>query len=57
VRYSLSRRRLTESAASEAGVLQIGNYRFLRGLATAKIDRDADSGGYWEPNVWMHHAV
>jgi hypothetical protein len=36
---------------------QSGNYRFLRGLATVKIDRDADSGSYWEPNVWIHHAV
>jgi hypothetical protein len=36
---------------------QSGDYWFPRGLATLEIDRDADSGRYWEPNVWMHHAV
>lgn len=34
-----------------------GDYWFPGGLATVEIDRDADSGSYWEPNVWMHHAV
>jgi hypothetical protein len=34
-----------------------GDYWFPGGLATVKIDRDADSGSYWEPNVWMHHPV
>ncbi len=36
---------------------QSGDYWFPGGLATVEIDRDADSGNYWEPNVWMHHAV
>jgi hypothetical protein len=36
---------------------QSGDYWFPRGLAKLEIDRDADSGRYWEPNVWMHHAV
>ena len=34
-----------------------GDYWFPGGLATVKIDRDADRGSYWEPNVWMRHAV
>jgi hypothetical protein len=34
-----------------------GDYWFPAGLATVAIDRDADRGRYWEPNVWMHHAV
>jgi hypothetical protein len=34
-----------------------GEYWFPHGLATVAIDREADSGHYWEPNVWMHHAV
>lgn len=32
-----------------------GIYVFPRGLATVEIDREADVGTYWEPNVWMHH--
>ena len=32
-------------------------YWFPRGLATVAIDRDADCGVYWEPNVWMRHQV
>jgi hypothetical protein len=36
---------------------QSGDYWFPGGLATLEIDREADSGSYWEPNVWMHHAV
>jgi len=34
-----------------------GDYWFPGGLATVAIDRDADAGRYWEPNVWMHHAL
>jgi GNAT superfamily N-acetyltransferase len=34
-----------------------GEYWFPDGLATVTIDRDADRGGYWEPNVWMRHAA
>jgi hypothetical protein len=32
-----------------------GDYVFPEGLATVTIDRDADHGSYWEPNVWMIH--
>ena len=34
-----------------------GAYWFPGGLTTLTIDRDADRGTYWEPNVWMRHAV
>ena len=34
-----------------------GDYWFPGGLAPVTIDRDADSGRYWEPNVWMRHKV
>jgi len=33
------------------------SYWFPRGLATVEIDREEDRGTYWEPNVWMHHAL
>jgi hypothetical protein len=33
-----------------------GEYVFPRGLATLAVDREADVGRYWEPNVWMRHA-
>ena len=32
-----------------------GDYVFPHGLAPVAIDRDADRGSYWEPNVWMVH--
>ena len=32
-----------------------GDYVFPEGLATVRIDREADLGSYWEPNVWMIH--
>lgn len=32
-----------------------GDYVFPHGLAPVTIDRDADLGSYWEPNVWMIH--
>jgi hypothetical protein len=32
-----------------------GSYWFPGGLATVTIDRAADLGSYWEPNVWMRH--
>ncbi len=32
-----------------------GDYWFPGGLAPVAIDRDADRGEYWEPNVWMRH--
>jgi GNAT superfamily N-acetyltransferase len=42
----------TELAFPESGA-----YVFPGGLATVAIDREADLGSYWEPNVWMRHAV
>jgi hypothetical protein len=32
-----------------------GDYVFPEGLATVHVDREADIGSYWEPNVWMVH--
>jgi hypothetical protein len=32
-----------------------GEFWFPGGLSTLSIDREADIGSYWEPNVWMHH--
>jgi hypothetical protein len=34
-----------------------GDYWFPGGLTTVSIDREADRGRYWEPNVWMTHAL
>jgi len=34
---------------------ETADYWFPGGLATVAIDRDADEGRYWEPNVWMRH--
>lgn len=34
-----------------------GEYWFPGGLATLDVDRHADVGAYWEPNVWMHHRL
>jgi hypothetical protein len=34
-----------------------GEYVFPQGLAPVSIDRAADVGRYWEPNVWMLHDV
>jgi hypothetical protein len=34
-----------------------GAYVFPQGLALLEIDRDACVGRYWEPNVWIEHAV
>jgi hypothetical protein len=36
---------------------ETGDYWFPGGLATLAIDREEDRGSYWEPNVWMQHAV
>jgi GNAT superfamily N-acetyltransferase len=36
---------------------ETGEYWFPGGLATVAIDRGADEGRYWEPNVWMRHTV
>jgi hypothetical protein len=32
-------------------------YVFPGGLATLSIDREADVGSYWEPNVWIVHSI
>jgi GNAT superfamily N-acetyltransferase len=34
-----------------------GDYVFPDGLAVVTIDREADTGSYWEPNVWIRHRV
>jgi GNAT superfamily N-acetyltransferase len=34
-----------------------GQYTFPRGLATLEIDHEHDLGSYWEPNVWIVHAI
>jgi GNAT superfamily N-acetyltransferase len=34
---------------------ETGDYVFPAGLATVHIDRDADVGEYWEPNIWIIH--
>lgn len=33
------------------------SYWFPGGLTTVAIDREANRGSYWEPNVWMWHVV
>lgn len=32
-----------------------GEFWFPGGLSTLVVDREADIGRYWEPNVWMYH--
>jgi GNAT superfamily N-acetyltransferase len=34
-----------------------GRYVFPNGLVPLHVDRDADQGEYWEPNVWFIHAA
>jgi GNAT superfamily N-acetyltransferase len=34
-----------------------GEYVFPHGLAPLTVDREADVGAYWEPNVWMRHRI
>lgn len=34
-----------------------GDYWFPEGLTTVEIDRERNEGRYWEPNVWMRHAL
>jgi GNAT superfamily N-acetyltransferase len=34
-----------------------GDYWFPQGLTTLAIDTEADTGTYWEPNVWLIHRV
>ncbi len=34
-----------------------GSYVFPSALALLEVDREADLGAYWEPNVWVRHSV
>ena len=34
-----------------------GHYTFPAGLAPLQIDHSRDLGAYWEPNVWIVHAI
>jgi hypothetical protein len=34
-----------------------GSYVFPEGLAPLHVNRDADHGEYWEPNVWFIHSA
>ena len=34
---------------------ETGDYVFPAGLAPVHIDRERDSGEYWEPNIWIIH--
>jgi hypothetical protein len=34
---------------------ETGDYVFPAGLATVRIDREQDTGEYWEPNIWIIH--
>jgi GNAT superfamily N-acetyltransferase len=36
---------------------ETGDYVFPAGLATVHIDREKDTGEYWEPNIWIIHQV
>jgi hypothetical protein len=42
---------------TEMSFPESGEYTFPGGLATLSVDREAGVGSYWEPNVWMHHAL
>jgi GNAT superfamily N-acetyltransferase len=42
---------------TEMAFPETGDYWFPECLATVRVDRDADQGLYWEPNVWMHHSL
>ena len=42
---------------TEMAFPESGEYWFPGGLASVTIDREQDRGGYWEPNVWMRHAI
>lgn len=44
-------------AWTEMSFPENGDYWFPGGLATVHIALDDDSGSYWEPNVWVHHAL
>ncbi len=36
---------------------ETGDYVFPAGLAPVHIDREHDTGEYWEPNIWIIHQV
>jgi GNAT superfamily N-acetyltransferase len=36
---------------------ETGDYVFPAGLAPVRIDREHDTGEYWEPNIWIIHRV
>jgi hypothetical protein len=36
---------------------ETGDYVFPAGLDLLHIDREADTGSYWEPNIWVIHTV
>lgn len=36
---------------------ETGDYVFPKGLTTVRIDREEDTGEYWEPNIWIIHAT
>jgi hypothetical protein len=52
--------RITGSAAdweswTDMAFPETGDYVFPAGLAPVHIDREADTGEYWEPNIWIIH--
>jgi len=36
---------------------ETGDYVFPAGLTTVHIDRENDTGDYWEPNIWIIHSL
>ena len=42
---------------TEMAFPESGEYVIPGGLAPLEINREQDTGLYWEPNVWMRHAV
>jgi GNAT superfamily N-acetyltransferase len=42
-------------AWTEMAFPESGSYVFPQGLAPLEVDREADLGAYWEPNVWVRH--
>jgi hypothetical protein len=36
---------------------ETGDYVFPAGLATVRINREQDTGEYWEPSMWLIHQV
>ena len=54
--------RITGSVAeweewTETPFPESGTYVFPHCLAPLEVDREADLGSYWEPNVWVRHRV